>query len=170
MNALRRHANACLRWLSPVLGAALLAGAASPAEPALEDAVPLDQLLKLPAGAPVGASIEKRGGSTQQEWEQRFRKVRADHEQAQGQLAATRAELEEKAASDGGQWRVSAPGLAGVGAIEDSESPLDYRLTQELRRNRDELAHSERRIQDLEVEANLAGVPQDWRGEPEPDG
>jgi len=167
---LHRHANACFRWLSPVLGAALLAGAASAADPALGDAVPLGQLLKLPAGAPVGASIEKRGGSTRAEWEQRFRKVRADHEQAETRLAATRAELEKKAASEGGgQWRVSAPGLGGIGPSEGNESPLDYRLTQELRRNRDELAHSERRIQDLEVEANLAGVPPEWRGGPQPE-
>lgn len=164
---MRRHANAGRSRLVPVLGAALLAGAAS-SEPAAEREVPLGQLLRLPAGAPVEASIQKRGGKTRPEWQQRFQKARADYERAQTRLAATRAELEEKAASDGGQWRVSAPGLAGVGPIEDDDSPLDYRLSQELRRNRDELAHSERRIQDLEVEANLAGVPADWRGEPEP--
>lgn len=158
------HANARFRWLGPALGAALLASAAS----ASEDAVPIDQLLKLPAGVAVEARIEKRGGSTRPEWVKRFREARASHEQAETRLAATRAELEEKVASEGGQWRMTAPGLGGAAPAEGVDSPLDYRLTQELRRNRDELKHSERRMQDLEVEANLAGVPEDWRGEPEP--
>ena len=61
-------------------------------------------------------------------------------------------------------------GAPGLGAIEEGhdprDSPLDYQLTQTLRRNREELARAERQLQDLEVEANLASVPADWRGVP----
>jgi len=164
----RSHANTSLRGLGPLLAAVLVAGAAV-ADPGGGSPVPLQQLLKLPSGAASEASIDKRGGNTRSEWEQRFRKVRADHEKAETELAATRAALEKKAATQSGQWRVSAPGLGGAVSAEGSDSPLDYRLTQDLRRNREELVRSERRIQDLEVEANLAGVPQDWRGEPQPE-
>ena len=58
---------------------------------------------------------------------------------------------------------------SSAGTLTKMRAQHTERHFQELRRNRDELAHSERRIQDLEVEANLAGVPQDWRGESAPE-
>ena len=55
-------------------------------------------------------------------------------------------------------WQMAAPGAkAGT-----ETSPMSYRLRQELRRQREELASAERRLTDLEVEANLAGVPEEW--------
>ena len=53
---------------------------------------------------------------------------------------------------------MSAPG-AQAGA---ENSPVSFRLRQELRKQRDELAAAERRLNELEVEANLAGVPAEW--------
>jgi hypothetical protein len=32
-----------------------------------------------------------------------------------------------------------------------------------MRRQRAELAHAEQQLQDLGIEANLAGVPEEWR-------
>lgn len=165
---MRSHANVLLFRIASTMAAVVLAGVAV-AEPDAGSPVPLQQLLKLPSGAAAGATIEKRGGDTRSEWEARFRKVRADHEKAEAQLAATRAAIEKKAASQDSQWRVSAPGLGGAAKpAEGGDSPLDYRLTQDLRRDREEVLRSERRIQDLRVEANLAGVPDDWRGESAP--
>ncbi|MEE2678058.1 MAG: hypothetical protein VX546_05720 [Myxococcota bacterium] len=167
MHELRPHAKTALRWFGPCLWVGLAASVAA-ADP--DAPVSLQQLLKLPSGTGAEATIDKRGGYTRGEWDDRFRKVHAEHRKAESQLAATRAALEEKAATDGGQWRVAAPGIGGAVSAEAAESPLDYRLTQELRRNRQEVARTERRIQDLEVEANLAGVPADWRGGTQPGG
>ena len=82
-------------------------------------------------------------------------------------LARTREAIGDKAAKEGGQWRMGAPGLGAIETADGGQSPLDYRLTQELRRNREELALAERRLQDLRVEANLASVPAEWRAEPQ---
>jgi hypothetical protein len=48
----------------------------------------------------------------------------------------------------------------GAGA---SEAPLDYRIRQAINRHRQEIERLERQLRDLEVEANLAMVPEDWR-------
>ena len=54
-------------------------------------------------------------------------------------------------------------------SIEDApDQPLDYTLSNEKRRNREEVERAERRLTDLEIEANLAGVPPEWL-EPEPE-
>ena len=56
-------------------------------------------------------------------------------------------------------WKVSAPG-AQAGAGENS--PVDYGLRQEIQRNREDVVRAERKLRDLIVEANLAGVPENW--------
>jgi hypothetical protein len=130
--------------------------------------VPLDQLLRLPTSAPVSASIEKRGGSTKAEWEARFRKARKELESAEAALAETRKELEELAGESGGQWKMSAPGLGGGGATDPTDTPLDYRLSQDLRRQREEVERTRQQLHELTTEADLAGVPEDWRHAEEP--
>ena len=152
---------------------------ASDGHPSAEEpgpAVPLDQLLRLPAGTGMGSAAERRGGHTKSEWQTRFRQARKDEVEARDEVATARALIEKKAGEEGaGQWRMGAPGL---GAVDPSQqdtltnpnanlnNPLDYGLTQRLRRGRENLARAERALQDLEVEANLAGVPQEWRGLP----
>jgi hypothetical protein len=61
---------------------------------------------------------------------------------------------------------MSAPGL---GAATANENPTDYRLSQELKRGREEVDRAERALHELEVEANLAGVPEAWRAVPRPE-
>jgi hypothetical protein len=51
------------------------------------------------------------------------------------------------------------PGGAGGGA----QSPLDFRLRQTIQRHRLEIERLERQLRELEVEANLAAVPESWR-------
>jgi len=62
---------------------------------------------------------------------------------------------------------MTAPGLGGTTA---GETPRDFKMTQDLRRCREELKRAERQLQDLEVEANLAGVPEHWRQRDAPEG
>jgi exonuclease VII small subunit len=129
--------------------------------------VPLDRLLQLPPSAPVEARVDKRGGSTRGQWQARFEKAREELETARLALEAVRAELEE--AAGGESWTMTAPGL---GAAAAPDTPRDFKLSQDLRRCREELERSERQLQDLAVEANLAGVPEYWRqpDAPESDG
>ena len=137
------------------------AGADEPDPPS----VPLDRLLKLPSSAPVQARVEKRGGSTRGEWQARFEKAREEREAAHLALEDVRAELEE--AAGGEAWTMTAPGL---GAAAVPETPRDFKLSQDLKRCREELERTERQLQDLAVEANLAGVPERWRQPDAPEG
>ena len=55
--------------------------------------------------------------------------------------------------------------MAAPGAQPTAEnSPVSYKLRQEIRRQREEVGRAERRLRELEVEASLAGVPAEWRG------
>jgi hypothetical protein len=155
-SASRRSRSAALA----LAGGLWLAAGAAAEEKAEAPVVPLDKLLKLPASAPVEASVERLGGSTRAEWQTRFQTARRELSEAEQALETTRKELE-KAGGDS-QWTMAAPGLGGGGAAS-SDSPLDYKLSQDLRRQRDELLRAHQRLQDLEVEANLAGVPEGWR-------
>lgn len=134
------------------------------------EAVPLNRLLRLPAGSGVGSQVERHGGHTKPQWQTRFRDAREAHSAATEAIALTREKIEKKVLEDGGgAWRMGAPGLGSLqDAGDGGDSPLDYQLTQRLRRNREELARAERELQDLEVEANLASVPPDWRAMPTP--
>lgn len=146
------------------LGLLLAAWGASAEEqaspPASEPVLSLEQLMKLPSSAPVEASIERRGGSTKAEWQARFRSVRKDMAEADSELEAVRDQLEEEV-GEGGSWKMSAPGLGS--AQDPTDAPSNYRLSQELKRKREESQRARQALLDLEVEANLAGVPEDWR-------
>lgn len=127
-----------------------------------EDPVSLDRLLKIPRSAPVApVEVEKRGGRTRSQWQERYRTVRRELEEAEENLAESRGALEERMSSETSQWKMAAPGIGDAGS--GSDAPTDYRLTQQLRRDREEVARAKRAVQDLDVEANLAGVPDDWR-------
>jgi hypothetical protein len=117
-------------------------------------AVGLDRLLKLPSGIDYG--MERRGGLTRGEWRQRFAKVNEELERERRGLDAAQGELG-KIAGTSSQWAVGPPGTT------NTDTPLDYRLRQEIKRHKDEIERLEKDKTSLDVEANLAGVPPDWR-------
>jgi hypothetical protein len=120
--------------------------------------VPLDRLLRLPDSIGRAAPEPRRGGLTRPEWEGRFREAREQLDAARKGLDQVQRQLEEEAGKVS-NWQVAAPGQQAP----SENSPLSYKLTQEIRRRREEVEVSERRLQSLIVEANLAGVPEEWR-------
>jgi hypothetical protein len=148
--------------------------------------VSLDDLLKLPSGSVSGYGVDKRGGATKDEWQRRFQTARMDVREAKAALARSLEELDERGES--GSWKMAPPGLgqimqkqqqttqtgstAQTGAPNDAGAPLAPGLSGEIRRQKQELRRAERALRDLEVEANLADVPEAWRSLParSPDG
>jgi hypothetical protein len=161
-------------WLrnQAVLAAALALAAAAraAAEPAAEaapaasappaasagNAVALDQLLTLPTTRTY--SVERKGGLTRGEWRTRYGEVNADLAKERAALEAAEAKLDTAA---GGQWKVNP--IPGADASGGPESPLDFQLRSELRKHREEIERLERKLRQLDIEANLAGVPEDWK-------
>lgn len=135
----------------PAAGAA---GAAEAAEPGA--GVDLDRLLKLPSSNDFG--VEKRGGATRGEWRSRFRTARTDVDKSKKKLAGLQGKLDEAAAESDSPWRFVPPG-----ASTTAESTENYSLTEAIRREKSELKRAETRLRELEVEANLANVPDAWR-------
>jgi len=148
-------------WLGAVIFFALCASAQDdvPAQ-ASAPVVPLDDLLKLPPSAPTDAEIERKGGDTKPQWQARFRSARKGVTAADEELQEVRDELEELS-GESGSWKMSAPGL---GSVEDpTDAPSNYRLSRALKSKREEASRARQALRDLEVEANLAGVPESWR-------
>lgn len=145
------------------LGIALSAPAGvcrAEAEQAPAPDVPLEKLLKLPDSvATTPAAPPRRGGRTRAEWRERFEKAQADVAKAKRELDDSRKEMEDVAPDEA--WSMTAPGLPVQAS--PSETSIDFRLRQQIRRQREELERAEHRLQELGVEANLAGVPEDWR-------
>lgn len=167
------------RWRRIVLQLALaVAVAVSPVPAGAEDPAPdvtLDDLLKLPSG--IGYDVEKRGGATRDQWQARFQAARMDLRQAKSALARSLEELDEMGES--GNWKMAPPGLgqlmnqqnqnqqtganAQAGQQNDAGAAMSQGLAGEIRRQKAEVKRAERALRDLEVEANLAEVPEDWR-------
>ncbi|HVN39309.1 MAG TPA: hypothetical protein VMW19_14165 [Myxococcota bacterium] len=124
--------------------------------------VGLDSLLRLPPTASP-ASEPRTGGATRQEWQQRFATARGDVDAARQAIDKAQEELS-KMARGTDNWQMAAPGAQA--GTQTETSPMSYKLRQELRNQREELANAERRLTDLEVEANLAGVPEEWTRPP----
>lgn len=141
----------------PMLACLLVGLMAAPglAEEALPQ-VGLDRLLELPGGRTY--EIEKKGGRTPSEWRKRFSEIRDALALEEAALADSERELEEIAASTE-PWQI-APPIPGATTVD---APLDYRLRQEIRRHRSEIERLEARLQNLQVEADLASVPPEWR-------
>jgi len=123
--------------------------------------VELDQLLILPDS--LDLEPETRGGATKAEWRSRFQSAREDVAAARAALAKSQAKLEEVAGGTSA-WKMGAPGLGAPNVGAAADTPLDYSLSNEMRRNREEVERSERRLTELEIEASLASVPRDWQG------
>ncbi len=121
--------------------------------------VTLDQLLTLPSALPADSG--QRAGQTRAEWNSRFAEAESAVETAKTDLDESLDKLSELVGRKG-NWKIAAP---GVQAAVDDDSPADYGLKQQIRRNREEVVRTERALRDLIVEANLAGVPKNWYSE-----
>jgi hypothetical protein len=130
------------------------AASEAPAE-AKPPGVALDQLLTLPEDRTY--AVERKGGLTRGEWRARYGEVRSDLEEERSALRTTQDKLDD---AGGAQWSVNPiPGSE----TDPSKSPVDFQLRTELRRHREEIERLERKLRQLDIEANLAGVPEDWR-------
>ncbi len=59
-----------------------------------DEPVSLDQLLRIPDSAPIAPmEVEKRGGRTKSQWQERYRTVQRDVAEAEENLAESRAAL-----------------------------------------------------------------------------
>ena len=119
--------------------------------------VELDQLLKLPTS--FDYSVEKRGGLSEGEWRGRYQELRTALAAEREGLATAEEDLE-RVAGTATAWQV-APPIPGAGAA-GADAPLDYRIRQAINRHRQEIKRLERQLRELDVEANLALVPEDW--------
>lgn len=146
-------------------GAALAEPPSAPEKgeaPRAEDAAPvgLDALLRLPAPSAPDAE-QRKGGEGPQEWRARFSRAREELATAEQALAEAQQKLE-SLASDRESWQVAAPGAkAGT-----DTGPLSFGLRQEIRRQREAVERAQRELDELRIEANLAGVPEEWTREP----
>jgi hypothetical protein len=131
---------------------------ADPANPAGSEGPGLDRLLQLPES--MQFDMEKRGGATRSEWRGRFDEARRDQAKAVAALQEAKEKLSQLA--DGqGDWKFHP---AGIGEAADADSQRSYALRQEIQRQESEKARAESRLRELDIQANLAGVPESWRG------
>jgi hypothetical protein len=136
-------------------GAALRAEEPAPAPPGPKPAG-LDRLLKLPEGQSYG--VDRRGGLSRGEWRARFIELREAIAGEKRGLVAAQLRLDEVASSTSNWQMAPIPGLE-----VSPDAPLDYQLRHVIRRHKSEIERLENRLSELEIEANLAGVPEDWR-------
>jgi hypothetical protein len=166
----KRFRRGRIGWRAALAAVAACLAAGQP--PALaEDAPPaptvgLDQLLKSPNSLVLEPTT--RGQSTKAEWRSRFQEAREELATSRAALAKTQEKLTEVAGGSSA-WKMGAPGFSGIDPGSNKDTPLDYSLSSEMRRNREEVERAERRLTELEIEANLASVPEDWRGPEAPD-
>jgi chromosome segregation ATPase len=142
-----------LSWLVVPLVAAAAVDAEAEPRP---KSVTLDQLLTLPSALPLESG--QRGGLTRAEWSSRFAAAEAEVETAKADLAESLDRLSELVGKTS-NWKVAAP---GVQAGPSENSPVNYGLSQEIQQNREDVTRAERKLRALSVEANLAGVPENW--------
>lgn len=130
----------------------------------------LGSLLELPSGFGAVESEPTVAGSGEAEWRRRFRTGRASLTDARTRLAATKRELDSLAGEGGGQWNV-APSIgaaAGGAGAQGRDTPLSFKLRQQLKRDREAVEQAEKELRRLHIEAELAGVPRSWRGQDDP--
>lgn len=154
-NPVRRRLAAA--WIGAALVVSASAGRAQ--EPAPEPAPEpsqLDRLLKLPESQSYG--VDRRGGLSRGEWRTRFLEVRTSLDSERQSLAVAQGKLDE-VAGNASNWQ-----MAPIPGMEPSpDAPLDYQLRLQIRRHKSEIDRLEKKLRELEIEANLAGVPEEWR-------
>lgn len=119
--------------------------------------VSLDKLLTLPGSSTY--NIERKAGASAVEWRERFAERRKLLEEEKDTLEKDEEELAEVAGAKSA-WKFTAPGMGGA-AVGDTT--YHYELRTKVQRSRAKVKQLERELRELEVEANLADVPEDWR-------
>jgi len=153
---------ACVALFVLLIGRVVAGDEAATPEPAPAQTPPVgyDALFRLPSEnkspQPEGAALDRK------RWEERFAATRGDLDTAKSQLAKAQSDLEALAHKTE-SWQMAAPGAQPTA----ENSPVSYKLRQDIRKYREEVGRAERRLRDLEVEASLAGVPPEWQKAPE---
>ena len=122
--------------------------------PAPGQKLDLDRLLR-PRGPAPSAGEQTYGGRDRAGWEEQFKKARLEVSDLERKVDFTQDRLRQAAAGD---WNYSPAGGEAV-------DPEILKLRTQLRRDRQSLETARQRLRDLQVEASLAGVPEEWRGE-----
>ena len=120
--------------------------------------MPLERLFELPSGFET-RPVERRSGKDEATWRRRFADARSAISSSESALAASKRELADLA-EDSNAWTLAPP--VGVPA-QSHDAPLSYQLRQKIRRQEGEVASAKEQLLNLEVEANLKGVPDEWR-------
>ncbi|MBW2497466.1 MAG: hypothetical protein JRF61_09365 [Deltaproteobacteria bacterium] len=134
---------------------------------AADGAPGLESLLQLPPGFGTRGEQPAVAGASEAEWRRRFRRSYGELEEARAQLEATKGELDEIVDEGGSQWAV-APPIGGATPEGASNSPLSFKLRQQLKGDRERVEAAERAMRELRIEADLAGVPRTWQSEGAP--
>ncbi|MAJ61204.1 MAG: hypothetical protein CBC48_15300 [bacterium TMED88] len=144
-----------------VTGSAETSKSSAPSASPLDASVELDQLLRLPSS--MDFEQQERNGITAEAWKARFRESSAEIRAAQADIAKTKEELDGMSGQAGsGQWQMAPPGASSNTDV----TPLSFRLREQLREQRVALEAVETKYRDLEIQADLAGVPDSWRTPP----
>jgi len=114
----------------------------------------LDRLLRPPGVTAPPSTEPSYGGRDRGAWQDEFVRARAEVTDLSGKVETLQSRLRQATAGD---WNYSPSG----GEITDPEV---LKLRAQLRRDRQSLEASRQRLRDLQVEASLAGVPDEWRG------
>jgi hypothetical protein len=158
-------ASVLAQW--PILGFAFALAVAGVAPVRSEEAAPeaatgtqqpaeLERLLTLPGGQSY--EVDRRGGLSRGEWRARFTELEQALANERKALSEAEGRLDE-AAGSASNWQ-----MAPVPGMQPSpDAPLDYQLRVAIRRHKSEIERLERKLKQLEIEANLAGVPAEWR-------
>lgn len=124
---------------------------ATPAEGAPKK-IGLDVLLN-PGAVRAQPTGKFYGGKDQKAWEDEFKRAREEVSDLEGKVEAGQKHLRSAAS---GEWNYSPAG-------GEPTDPEVLKLRAQLRRDRQSLEASRQRLRDLDVEASLAGVPEEWR-------
>jgi len=141
----------------------VIPGVSTRRSPRGADGPGLDALLQLPTGFLDGES-RAVAGADEGVWRSRFARAHRELEEARSALERTKQELDSAAEGGGSStWSVAPPG-GGGSTGGPSSSPLSFKLRQQMKEDRERLEAADRAMRELKIEAELARVPANWRG------